>query len=56
MIMGFTNEDEARIRRECRMRHREEGNTECPYEFGSVDSLIWESEATRMMLEELESV
>jgi len=52
----FTDEQERKIRRECRVAYREEGNTDCPYKLGTMESLIWSSEESRIYIESVESV
>ena len=48
--------EESNIRAECRRQYRDEGNTDNPYLFGTANALYWESENTRIYLEQLEIV
>lgn len=52
----FSDQDELRIRAECRNKYRDEGNTDSAYKFGTMNALIWESEATRIFKEGMESL
>ena len=48
--------EESNIRYECRTQYRNEGNTDNPYKRGTTKSVIWDSEATRIFIESMESV
>ena len=52
----FTDSDERKIRRECRVAYREEGNIDCPYDLGTMEALIWASEESRIYIEGMESI
>jgi len=52
----ITDLQETETRRLCRVAYREEGNTDNPYKRGTTESIVWDSEATRIYLETLESL
>jgi hypothetical protein len=45
---------ESNIRADVRRQYREEGNTENPYDRGTIQSIIWDSEETRIYIEGME--
>ena len=47
---------ESNIRAEVRRQYRAEGNTENPHTRGTIESVIWDSEETRIFIESMESM
>lgn len=51
----LANIDEMLIRSQCRRQYRDEGSLRSIYPTGSFEALIWQSEATNIQIEEIES-
>ncbi len=55
-MSSFIDSDERAIRDEVRRQYREEGNTENPHAIGTIQGVIWDSEETRIFIENMESI
>lgn len=50
------SESEARkIRFDCRQNYKETGSTQSPHPFGTIQNVVWEHEALKIMQEEMAS-